>query len=229
MTKEKESNMDPSWKGVIKWGGLSLFAGAVWVVIFVPAVFITGQTMPVPAKEALESPMRPTMLFLGCIIGELLLMPGVLGLYFALKKVRKTPMFLATALWLITIPMWLASRGLIISLSQISARYVATTSEAMKAAYLASAELALETQNIYSATALMLLCVASVMIGLVMLKGVFGKRIGYVLIVAGIFTFFSPLQVLLGVPTIIPFIGLILTAFWQLVVGLKLYKLGKEV
>ena len=105
---------------------------------------------------------------------------------------------------------------------------VVVAARTVLAAYLASAELALETQNIYAATALMLLCVASVIIGLVMLKGVFGKRIGYVVILAGIFTFFSPLQVLLGVPTIIPFIGLILTAFWQIVVGVKLYKLGKE-
>ena len=67
------------------------------------------------------------------------------------------------------------------------------------------------------------------MIGLVMLEGVFGKRIGYVVILAGILTLFSPFGVILGIPIIIPFIGLILTAVWQLVVGAKLYKLGKDV
>ena len=29
MTKEKGFSIDPSWKGVIKWGGLSLFAAGL--------------------------------------------------------------------------------------------------------------------------------------------------------------------------------------------------------
>ena len=51
MTKEKEYNIDPSWKGVIKWGGLSLFAAAFILVIFVLSVFIMQQTLPVPAED----------------------------------------------------------------------------------------------------------------------------------------------------------------------------------
>jgi len=138
-------------------------------------------------------------------------------------------MFIATGLLLVAVPMFLASRGLIISLSQISGRYLDTTSETMKAAYLASAELAIETQNIYAMMALTLLCVASIIIGLVMLKGVFGKRFGYLVIAAGVLTLFSPFGVIMGVPIIIPFIGLVLMAVWQLGAGAKLYKLGKDV
>ena len=137
-------------------------------------------------------------------------------------------MFVATGLWLLAVPMFLVSRGQIISLSQISDRYTNTTSEIMKAAYLASAEHAIEIQNIYAMMALILLCVASIIIGLVMLKGVFGKRIGYLVITAGTLTLFSPFGVIMKVPIIIPFVGLVLTAVWQLVVGIKLYKLGKE-
>jgi hypothetical protein len=77
--------------------------------------------------------------------------------------------------------------------------------------------------------ALVLLCVASIIIGLVMLKGLFSKRIGYLVIVAGIWTLFTPFGViLLEIPIIIPLTGLILTAIWQLVVGAKLYRLGKD-
>jgi len=173
--------------------------------------------------------VAPTALFLLAAVGELLLLPGVLALYFSLKDVKKTPMFVATGLLAVAVPMFLASRGLIISLSQISGRYMDTTNETMKAAYLASAELAIETANIYAIMALSLLCVASIIIGIVLLKGVFGKRIGYLVIVAGILTLFSPFGVILGVPIIIPFIGLVLTAVWQIVVGAKLYKLGKDV
>ncbi len=229
MTKEKGFNIDPSWKGVIKWGGLSLFSAGLILVIFVLSVFITQQTLPVPAEEILEDPTGPTLLFLLAAIGELLLLPGFLALYFSLKDVKKTPMFIATGLLAVGVTMFLASRGLIISLSQLSGIYINTTSETMQAAYLASAELALETQNIYATMGLTLLCVASIIIGLVMLKGVFGKRIGYLVIAAGILTLFSPFGVILNVPIILPFIGLVLTAIWQLVAGVKLYKLGKDV
>ena len=215
MTKEKEFNIDPSWKGVIKSGGVSLFAAAAILVIFLLSALIMQQPLSVSAEGVLEDPVRTTLLFLLAAIGELLLLPGVLALYFSLKDVKKTPMLIATAMWSVAVPMFLASRGLIIALSQISDRYMETTSETMKAAYLASAELALETFNIYAMMGLILLGVASIIIGVVMLKGVFGK-IGYLVIAAGILTLFPPL-------------ALALMAIWQLVVGIKLYKLGKDV
>ncbi|MFC1978256.1 DUF4386 family protein [Chloroflexota bacterium] len=230
MTKQKEFNIDPSWKGVIKWGGLSLFAAGLIAVIFILSVIITQQTIPVPAGEILENPVRPTLLFLFVTIGELLLLPGGLALYFSLKDVKNPPMLIATGLWVMGVPMFLASRGMIISLSQLSGRYIDTTSETMQAAYLASAELALEIQNIYAMMGVILiLCVASIMIGVVMLKGVFGKLIGYLVIAAGVFSLFTPLAVILSVPTILLFPGIALSAVWQLIVGIKLYKLGKEV
>jgi len=217
MTKEKGFNIDPSWKGVIKWGGLSLFAAGFLLVIFFLSAFIMQRTLPITAEKVLENPVGPTFLFLLAAIGELLLLPGGLALYFSLKDVKKTPMFIATGLWVVGVLMFLASRGQIISLSQISGRYINATSETMKAAYLASAELAIETFNIYAMMGLILtLCIASIIIGLVMLKGVFGKRIGYLVIAASILTLFPP-------------VGLALTTIWQLIVGVKLYKLGKSV
>ena len=105
-----------------------------------------------------------------------------------------------------------------------------TTEPAMKAAYLASAELALETQNVYAMMALFLLCAATIIIGVVMLKGrVFGK-LSYLVIAAGIFTVFSPIGVIwTDLPVILPFIGILLGAAWQTIVGFKLFKLGKVV
>jgi len=55
--------------------------------------------------------------------------------------------------------------------------------------------------------ATIILCVATIIIGVIMLKGVFGK-IGYLVIVAGIVTIFSPFGVMLGIPVIISFIGM---------------------
>jgi len=229
MTKEKGFNVDPSWRGVYKASGLSLFAGGVIVFIFILSLFIMRQPLPVPAKEALENPVTPTLLFLLAALGEFLLMPGVLGLYLSLKDVKKTHMLIATAVWLAAVSMFLVSRGQIISLSQISGRYMATTSETLKAAYLASADLAIEVANVYADMALMLLGVASIIVGLVMLKGVFGKRIGYLVILAGILTLFGTFGILLEPLAILAPLGLVLGAVWQIVIGAKLYKLGKDV
>lgn len=229
MSKEIEFNIQPSWKGVIKWGGLCLFVAGTVPIIFFSSVIVLHQTLPVPAKEALENPLLPTVLFILVATGELLLLPGVLALYISLKDVKRTPMVMATALWSVSVIMFLASRGLIISLSQISGRYMSETNEVMKAAYLASAELALETQNVYATTAVILLSVATIIIGVVMLEGVFGKRIAYVVIAAGILSIFAPFAVIMGIPIIMSVVGLILSAYWQMFIGIKLYKLGKGV
>jgi hypothetical protein len=221
-------NIDQNWKGMYKAGGFSLLIAGCIPILYLLFVIIMQQTIPPLPLETLENPGPPVTLFLIAIIGEALLMPGVLGLYFALKDTKKAHMLIATALWMVAVLLFLISRGLILSLLPISNSYTATTSETMKAAYLASAELALEAENVFATMALIFLSVASIIIGLVLRKGVFGKRIGYVVIVAGIITLFTPFGVMIGLPFIIPFSGVILTAVWQFFIGAKLYKLGTE-
>jgi hypothetical protein len=229
MTEEKGFNIDPSWRGVYKASGLSLFAGGAIIVVFLLSVFIMQVPLPDTPQVFLENPMPPVILYSLAALGEFLLMPGVLGLYLSLKDVKKTHMLIGTAVWLAAIPMFLVSRGQIISLLPISASYTATTSEIMKAAYVASVELAIDAANIYVAMALALLGVGFVIIGRVMLKGVFGKGTGYLVIVAGILILLGTCGVVLEGLAILTLFGLILTAVWQIVVGAKLYKLGKDV
>jgi hypothetical protein len=230
LKEDKPVYIDPSWRGVVKWGGLSLLVSGAIAVLFFVLVLATQQTLPVPAEEALENPLVPTALFTLTVIGEVLLLPSGLALYFPLEGVKKTPMFIATALWMLCVPMFLASRGQIIALSQISSRYLETTDATMRASYLASAELALEIQNLYATMGLILLSIASIIIGIVMLKGkeVFGKRIGYVVIGAGAFTLFGAITVITEVPIIVPVIGVILTAVWQFYIGFRLFRLAGE-
>jgi len=174
----------------------------------------------------LDDPVPLVSLYALAAFGELLLMPGVLGLYFSLKEVKKTHMLMAAALWLVAVFSFLVSRSQIISLLPISGSYQATTSETMKVAYLVSTEHAIELSNVFAEMALMFLAVSSIIIGLVMLKGVFGKGISYLVIVAGIMTLLGTIGVLLEPLTILTLFGLIITAVWQIAVGVKLYKLG---
>ena len=221
--------VDQSWKGVYKSGGLSLFAGGAILIIFLLSVFIFRVALPLTPQAVLENPMPPVTLYLLAALGELLLLPAALGLYLSLKDVNKNYMLIAAASWLVAVTMYLVSRGQIISLLPISGRYAAATSEAMRAAYLVSADQTIEVANIYGNMALMLHQVGSIIMGLVMLKGVYGRRTGYFVTVVGTMTFIGTFGVVLRPLSFLTLFGLMLTAVWQIVVGIKLYKLGKDV
>lgn len=218
--------VDQSWKRVYKSGGFSLFAGGAILVIFLLSVFIFRVGLPLTPQAVLENPMPPVTLYLLAALGELLLLPAALGLYLSLKDVNKNYMLIAAASWLVAVTMYLVSRGQIISLLPISGRYAVATSEAMRAAYLVSADQVIEVANIYGNMALMLHQVGSIIMGLVMLKGVYGRRTGYFVTVVGTMTFIGTFGVVLRPLSFLTLFGLMLTAVWQIVVGIKLYKLG---
>jgi len=90
MEDKKSNNIDMSWKGVYKVGGISLFVAGAIPFIFLMIVIVTQQTIPVPAKKALENPTIPTNLYLLATLGELLLLPAGLALYLSLKEVKRT-------------------------------------------------------------------------------------------------------------------------------------------
>ncbi len=220
--------IDPAWGQAIRWGGLSLFVAAALLVVFIAGVFVSGQAMPPTAEGVLEKPLVPSALFLLAALGELLLMPAAFGLYFALSSIRRAHMLIAAGLMLACVPLFLVSRGLILSVARMSSGYLAGATETARAAYLVTGEFAVEAQTVLSATGLILLCVSSIVAGAVMVNGGFGGRIGYLAIVAGAITIFSPFAVVLGIPLVVSFVGLMLTAAWQLVVGVKLYKVGRN-
>jgi hypothetical protein len=218
--------VDSSWKGVIKAGGLSLLTGGTIVIIFILSVFIFQVQLPLTAQGFLNSPMIPSLLFCMAAFGEFLLMPGVLALYFSLKDVNKNQVFLGSAVWIMSIPMFLVSRGQVISCITVAGNYAATADATLRAAYLATTQLALEVANVYTIMALDLLGVGAIIIGLVMLKGVFRKSTAYLVILAGALVVIGTFGVILEPLTIGTLFGLILNGVWQIVVGLKLYTLG---
>lgn len=74
---------------------------------------------------------------------------------------------------------------------------------------------------------LIFLSVASIIIGIVMLKGkeIFGKGIGFFVIAAGVFTLIGAISITVEeVPIIFPIIGVILGAIWQFYIGFKLHR-----
>ena len=218
-------SLDKSEKGIHKVGGFSFItAGFVLFLFFIALMFL--QTSPtLTAEMVLDDPVPSVSLYALAVFGELLLMPGVLGLYVAMKQVKKAHMVMGTALWLVAVVSFLVSRTQIISLFRISGSYQAATSEVMKAAYLIMAEHTIELSNVFSNIALMLLGIASIIIGLAMLKGVFSKRLSYLVIISGTLTLLGAMGVLFEPITILTLFGLTLSAIWQIIVGFKLIKL----
>lgn len=226
MNNTSRSENDHSGQGVIRWGGLSLFLAAALLVVFIALVAITGQTLPVPVEEALRNPAPPIRLFAVAALGEFLLMPGALALFFASKGVDRAWALLGAAAWFVAVPMFLAARGLIFALGPLSASYLETSDPVMQSALFASAELALETQNSYATMALLALSAGSIAFGAAMARGVLGKRLGYLTIVAGALSALSPFAVLMHIPLLISFAGLVLSALWQLIAGIRLFRMG---
>jgi hypothetical protein len=217
--------VDQSWKGVYKSGGFSLFTSGAILVIFLLSVFIFRVALPLTPQAVLENPVPPVTLYFLAAVGELLLLPAALGLYLSLKDVDKNRMLIAAAFWSVAVSLYLVSRGQIMSLLPIGGRYAAATSESMRAAYLVSADQVIEVANIYGNMALMLHQVGSIIMGLVMLKGVYGRRTGYFVTVVGIMTFIGTFGVVLKPLSFFTLFGLMLTAVWQIFVGVRLYKL----
>lgn len=228
MAERNNNSLDQASKGIVTWGGFSLFVSGIIALLFFFLVIVTGQTIPVPAIEMLENPFRPTMLFTLAVIGEILLLPSALGLYYTLKGTNKAGVSFATVLWSLCVPMFVASRGQIFAISQLSSRYLATTNEILKSGYLASAEMALEVQNTYAMLGLILLSTASIIFGIIILKSkVLGNKIGYLIILAGFFTISAAISFIADLPVVLPVIGVTLSAIWQVSVGYKLYKFNQ--
>ena len=219
-------SVDKSWKGVIKAGGLALLAGGIIFFAFIVSIFVFQVQLPLTAQGFLDNPLQPTILFSLAALGEFLLMPGVLGIYFCLKDVNKNQVLLGTAVWISAIPMFLVSRGQVISLVTIAGNYSASADVTLRAAYLVAVQLALDVSGVFVTMALVLLGVGGVILGLVMLKGVFGKRTGYLVILAGALTVMGTFGVILEPLTIGTLFGLILNGVWQVIIGIKLLKLG---
>lgn len=215
-----------SWSGVIKAGGVSFLAGGIIFFIFILSVFIFQVQLPLTAQVYLDNPIPPTLLFSMAAIGEFLLMPGVLGIYFSLKGENESQTLLGTAVWISCIPMFLISRGLVISLGTIAENYAATADATLRTAYFVSVQLALDLSGVFVTMALLLLGVGGIVLGLVMLKGIYGRPTGYLVILAGVLTAMGTFGVIFEPLTIGTLFGLILNGVWQVILGVKLMRLG---
>ena len=129
-----DMSFDPSWKGTVKAGGVSLVAAGCFLFLFFLALIVVRTSPTLTPDMILDDAVPPVTLYTVAVVGELLLLPGGLGLFVVLRHVKKAPMVMGTALWLLAVLSFLVSRTQIIALYRINESYQTTTSDAMKAA-----------------------------------------------------------------------------------------------
>jgi len=116
-----------------------------------------------------------------------------------------------------------------VALTTISQNYAAATSDALRAAYVATANYALAatavSEPVYS---FVIPSIGTLIISLVMLKGIFSKVTAYLGIVASIAGFVYGISLFVPALAMSVVIALVLSGIWGLLAGSRLYRLGKQ-
>jgi hypothetical protein len=225
--------VDPDGRGLYRAGGFSAFLLGIAYIITIPLYVQVGA--PPSGGEARLQYLAGKTTVWWAILGlsvftDLLFVPVALALYLALKRVNSNAMLVATAFVGLFIVLDLAvTWPNYASLITLSGNYAAAANDIQRATYVgaanyASAVLASSLEGIYS---IVTLSFGILVIGLVMLKGIFGKTTAYLGVLAGILGIVSvagPFFVRALSATII--VASVLTTVWVLFVGYRLYRLG---
>lgn len=213
--------VDPGGRGLYRVGGLCALAlGAAYVVTL--ALYAVVGAPPSGGEAWLEYAAGKTAAWwaiLGLsVLTDFLFLPVALALYLALRGVDRNAMLLATAFIGLFVVLDLA-----ITWPNYAA-LIALGSTYAAASY-ASAVLTSTLAGVYN---IVTLSVGILIVGVVMLKGPFGKGAAYVGVATGVLGVVSvagPLLVsALGVAIIV---ASALTTLWLCLVGYRLYRLGQ--
>ena len=217
-------------------GALSFIIAGVLFIVGIAFVFSRG--LQSGGEATLKNMAEQTLGYQGTAasygLSDLFLIPAMFTLYFVLRKVRPLAALIATGFLGVGITLDLASNAINLSLIGLSDRYFAGANEVQQAAYVAVADGLLGIVNYLATLDNFLWGVYAVIIGSVMLKGVFSKTTGYLGIVSGILGIVgSFVFILLGTASesILQTLGFMLAAAiilwgaWYILIGIKLYRL----
>lgn len=222
--------VDPEGKWLYRVGGICALVLGVAYLIIIPLYASVGAP-PTGGGEAwltyLDGKTTVWWAILGLsVLTDVLFVPVAFALYLALKGVNRNVMLVATAFVGLFIVLDLAVTWTnFASLITLSGNYVAATNDAQRMAYVAaanyaSAVLASPLERVY---AIVDLSFAMLLIGLVMLKGIFRKSTAYVGVATGV----------LGIVSIAGWnvtiiLNAVLATAWVLLVGYRLSRLGQQ-
>ena len=223
---------DGSW--LYRTGGISALAlGTAYIVIIALYVRIGPPPSGVEARLAyLAGNTTAWSGLLGLsVLTDFLFVPVALSLFTALKEVNRNIMLLATACVLLFVVLdltitWTNYAALI----TLSGRYAKAVNEAQRSAIIIAADypsLVLESSLLFVYNTAVL-AVGILMTGFVMLNGIFGKSIAYLGLAIGIFGVVSVVgSFFTSILNATIIFTSVLTTVWVLLVGYRLYRLGR--
>ena len=220
---------DADDRELYRLGGLSaIVLGVAYLVIF--PLYAQVGAPPVGGQAWLDHLAGKTTIWWAIlalsVLTDLLFLPFGFALYAVLKAVHRNAMLLATALVGLFVVVDLAVTWTNIgALLTLSADHAAATTDAQRAAYVAaanfaSAVIASPLERVY---AILFLSVGILMIGLVMLRGAFGRIPAYLGVVTGLLGIVA--QTGWGVSIIL---NAVLATIWILVSGFRLQRLARQ-
>ncbi|MBI3022855.1 MAG: hypothetical protein HYY68_03900 [Thaumarchaeota archaeon] len=222
--------VDPEWKGLYRAGGIS---GLVYGILLIigTLLFIALGPLPTGGEAFLKYFAGRTALgwttFSVFVLANFFLAAVVLSLYFALKGVNRIAVLFGTGFQGLFVVLDLGvTLPSFWSLITLSGNYAAATSDAQRAVYVAGAEYASGVLSLSLPVYTTIVpFFGSLIIALVMMKGIFSKGVAYLGVVAGI------VGIVAGIPipalSILLVIATFLGAIWFLFIGYRLYKLSR--
>ncbi|HEU5383579.1 MAG TPA: hypothetical protein VFV38_49895 [Ktedonobacteraceae bacterium] len=228
---EAQAVPDPSWRSLYRAGGISAILFTVSVLVAIVLIMIMPPPLNADGVTTLHYIASHKAVY---VIEQVLwLAPGVFGavtfvaLFSALKHLNKSYVALGTLAGFVSWVLGLAiptTGGGAPVLVVLSDQYLAASTVAQHTALATAAEVFIAQNNTPSASGL-LAPVGILILSLVMLKGVFPRRVAYLGIVTGALGIVSEaLRPMIGPGYIV--YGLLLP-IWFLVIGWKLSRLAR--
>jgi hypothetical protein len=222
--------VDPDEAWLYRVGGISALVLGVGYIATIAVYYRVGA--PPSAGAAwltyLAGKTTEWWVILGLsVLTDLLYVPLALALYLALRGVNRSSMLVATAFVGLFVVLDLAvTWAHYASLIMLSGNYAAATNDTQRAAYIAAADyasavLASRVEVVY---AIVVPSFGILVIGLVMLKGIFGKSTAFLGVITGILGIVS-----LAGFSVTVIMNAVLTTVWVLLVGYRLYWLSRQV
>lgn len=236
MNEKMQFTVDPEGKWFYRVSGIAAFVLVVGYFLTFPIYFWVGD-QPASGVEAQLAYFAEhaggwwAIVFL-MVFTDLLIVPIFFGIYMALKHVNKGLIFMALAFkaFLFVIldlaVTWTAYSTMIIA----GVQYGAATTEAQRAALAAAAAYAsamLGGNPVLGTYAILIPSLGVLFAGLVMLKGVFNKATAYIAVVTGLTGILWMGSFFIDGLDMIRYINAMLATVFYLLVGVRLYKLGR--
>ena len=167
------------------------------------------------------------------VLTDFLLVPVALALYLALKGINRNVMLVAIAFIGLFVVLDLALTWINIgSLIALSGSYAAAASDAQRAVFVTAAiyPSTVADSNLVFVYNTLTLSAGILMTGLVMIRGIFDKITAYVGIATGFFGIVSVASSFFAdsLSSVTIILASVLTTVWVLLVGYRLYRLGRQ-